>query len=250
PIWVVFAALLLADRIIAEPFPPVLRAGLVVTVAAGALVKATYAIAAGVALAGLLGDRELPRRTRLGLALLAVTSLLGAWLLAGQRLADLPAFATGMREIVAGYGDALGFAGPPRELVAAFAASALVALGWIGPGGRRLALAPRLAFLALLWLTLRAGFVRHDGFHALLAVAVLGPLGALAPALGRGRVPALAAIAGAGLFVFGWMSPPSLVLGPAMPSPAETAARLDAFGRAFPCPALDGSVDVYPYAIA
>jgi hypothetical protein len=249
-LWLVLAALLLADRIVAEPFPPALRAGLVVALAAGALVKGTDAIAAGLALAGLLADPTLPCRTRLGLALLAVAALLGAWLLAGQRLADLPAFAIGMREIVTGYGDALGIAGPPRQLLAAIATSALVALGWIGPGSRRLALAPRLAFLALLWLTLLASFVRHDGFHVLLAVAVLGSLGVLAPALGRGRASALAAIIAAGLFVLGWLSPASLALGPPTASPAETAAALDTFGRAFPCPALDGPVDVYPYAAA
>jgi len=256
-LWLVLAALLLADRIVAEPFPRALRAGLVVALAAGALVKGTDAIAAGLALVGLLADPALPQRTRLGLTLLAVASLLGSWLLAGQRLADLPAFAAGMREIVAGYGDALGVAGPPRQLVAAIAAAAIVALGWIGPGGRPLGLAPRIAFLSLLWLTLRASFVRHDSFHAILAVAVLGSLGVLAPALGRARASALAAITAAGLFVLGWMSPAALALGPpwaalAPPtaSPAATAAALDAFGRAFPCPALDGSVDVYPYAMA
>ena len=109
-------------------------------------------------------------------ALLAVVAppltMMAAWLAAAQPLTALPTFFLSMLPIISGYTEAMQFQGPAIEkyLFVAAAGTVLASLlfgrarGWTG----------RLYLLAgfglFLFLSFKAGFVRHDG-HALIATS-------------------------------------------------------------------------------
>ena len=141
------------------------------------LIKGTFGTQAvpmvGLAVLALLSGR----RFRLAVLMLAcyAASLAGFWLLAGQRLADFPAYIATMPVVIAGYAEGLAVGGPPSDIAAYLCGSA--ALLWLfwrdrtsrGPGG---AVLLPLGLLLTLFVAFKSGFVRHDE-HALIAAGTL-----------------------------------------------------------------------------
>ena len=141
------------------------------------LVKGTFGTLAvpmvGLAVLALLFRRRF-RLTALLLACYA-GSLAGFWLLAGQRLADFPAYVASMPVVIAGYSEGLAVDGPLSDIVAYLCGSAaLLWLFWSGrtssePYGSVLL---SLGLLFTLFVAFKSGFVRHDE-HALIAAGTL-----------------------------------------------------------------------------
>ena len=140
------------------------------------LIKGTFGTQAvpmvGLAVLALL----LGRRVRLAALMLAcyAASLAGFWLLAGQRLADFPAYVATMPVVIAGYSEGLAVGGPPGDIAAYLCGSA--ALLWLfwrdrAPGRPGSVLLP-LGLLLTLFVAFKSGFVRHDE-HALIAAGTL-----------------------------------------------------------------------------
>lgn len=102
------------------------------------------------------------------------------WLLGGQQLSDLPLFFTGLREIVAGYTEAMALNGlHVQVLLYTIVAAGLVWLALQHGSGRwfeRALLA--LALALFLFVAFKASFVRHDT-HAMVAVGALPVAGLL-----------------------------------------------------------------------
>jgi len=158
------------------------------------LVKGTLALLC--AAATLLSAAALLQARRAGLAVLSVACPLAAlvafWWAAGQSLPDLPRYLASLREIVAGYSESMAVKGPSRELWL-FGMPALLLLGSLATQGR-LPRDLRLGALAItamfLFLSFKAGFVRHD-VHAQIAlanlVAAIGLLWPLLPPQQYGR---------------------------------------------------------------
>ena len=127
-------------------------------------------------------------------------ALLVAWLVAGQPLDALPAYAASMVPTVSGYTEAMALQGRGKE-VAAYLVAAFAVLWTLARRGRHAA-AERgvlvLVFAMALFLVLKAGFVRHDG-HAVLSggfVLLAALLAAsLAPSLRAGIALVLAFVA-------------------------------------------------------
>jgi len=97
-------------------------------------------------------------------------ALVGCWLAAGQALAALPGYLLGMAPIVSGYTEAMAVDGNRTDIWIFLAASAMVLLTIVS---RRSPVRWARAFLLLvfplyLFITFKAGFVRHDG-HAVIA---------------------------------------------------------------------------------
>lgn len=97
-------------------------------------------------------------------------TLAGCWLAAGQALATLPAYFTGMAPIVSGYTEAMAVDGNLWDMGSYLAASGLLLLSIlvqrnIDWQGRAFLF---LVFSLYLFITFKAGFVRHDG-HAIIA---------------------------------------------------------------------------------
>lgn len=135
--------------------------------------------------AALLPDRSLLVRARECGAVFAVALLTtcSAWLIAGQSIANLPAWIRGSIELTSGYGEAMATenaGGPGQYIVFAGLATTLVILA-----ARRRDGLSRWPLLALvLWaivVGLRLGFTRHDLGHAaqtfVLAVVALAAIG-------------------------------------------------------------------------
>lgn len=149
--------------------------------ALGSLVKFTFFLAAVVGLVvvgiGLLSERR-PASADLALALCGVylTAAVGLWLLAEQPLASLPGYVLGRLHLTLGYAESHAQRGPTAQPVV-FAALwianwAVVALSPLRRVVRRSKMqrACTVALVgALLFLTFKHSFVRHDR-HALNAV--------------------------------------------------------------------------------
>lgn len=126
----------------------------------------------------------LPRDRRRTLAALggsfAVTALT-LWLLAGQRVGDLGAFAHTALAVISGYSQAMGLEDSGRYWEY-WAAAGLVALGFLAVGrAGRSSTRPRRAGLVAVWalvsfLTFKQGFVRHDAHATLFLATMLGAL--------------------------------------------------------------------------
>ena len=140
------------------------------------LIKGTFGTQAvpmvALALVALLSDR----RFRLAALMLAcyAASLAGFWLLAGQRLADFPAYVMTMPVVIAGYSEGLALDGPLSDILAYVLGSA--ALLWlVGRSRAPTGLGRALLLLGLsftLFVAFKSGFVRHDE-HALIAAGTL-----------------------------------------------------------------------------
>ena len=108
-----------------------------------------------------------------------------AWTLAGQSIANLPAYLHAAANLAGGYSDAMGREGPALELAAGFAVIAACAAALLSrpglPAGAERARAALLAFALLL--AFKEGFVRQDAYHvarfASFALAAV-PLAAIA----------------------------------------------------------------------
>lgn len=184
PVFVVLPLLLLAvaiDRPAAGRGPERWRAiALLLLTAACALltlIKGTFGTQAvpmvGLALLGVSMDR----RFRLAGLMLAcyAAALAGFWLVAGQQLADLPAYISTMLAVISGYSEGLAVGGPVSDIVAYLcAAAALLWLIWHDRVRGRPAATGLLLLGAsfTLFVAFKSGFVRHDE-HALIAAGTL-----------------------------------------------------------------------------
>lgn len=141
------------------------------------LVKGTFGSQAfpmvGLALLALL----ISRLFRLaGLMLAFYVASLGAfWLLAGQRLIDLPGYFLSMPIVISGYAEGLALSNHWTDIPAYLCASAvLVWLVWRGRAQERVSGTVLLltGLLLTLFIAFKSGFVRHDE-HALIAAGTL-----------------------------------------------------------------------------
>ena len=226
---------------------------------------------------GLWRHRRVPRYIPLfGLGIVA-----GA-LLYGQHLSDLPAYAVGQGEVVAGYAAAMAIDGPDWDLFAflATATALLASLAFMRRRADRWPVGLGLA-IAVLFL-FKAGFIRHD-LHAMIAWTGLALLGTVLAWDRLRRRAALAVTAAAccvvllygpivtirqsvrvdrGAALFGlyrdwFIETPRREIGAAasaLGDPAEFRATLDAAKRAAwaavaaasSLPPLPGTVDILP----
>ena len=97
-------------------------------------------------------------------------TMVAAWLAAAQPLTALPTFFLSMLPIISGYTEAMQFQGPAIEkyLFAAAAGTVLASLLFGRSRGRTGRLYLLACFGLFLFLSFKAGFVRHDG-HAIIA---------------------------------------------------------------------------------
>ncbi len=104
-------------------------------------------------------------------------SLLVFWALAGQHLADLPAFLAGLQPMIGGFTEAMALPGPLWQPTLYALLSVLLLSQLRGPQVRGRAGMGMLAGTAIvLFLGFKAGFVRHDG-HALISAGALALVG-------------------------------------------------------------------------
>lgn len=124
----------------------------------------------GSATAALMDASRISRRRFPAFTLLFVSTVFGAFLLAGQQPASFPGFLRSVVEMIAGYGDAMGIDGNGVETLAFLAASATAMTLLIAAERARLS-DPRqradvwllvLALAACWFVAWKGGFVRHD----------------------------------------------------------------------------------------
>ena len=269
-----FVALLLTGRIgmpVGRPERIALTASVRLTlvllaVALGLLplVKGTFAVASGIAMAlscGLLIMRG-KRMLAAGGALLFVLSMMALWMLARQPLVWLPGFFLAQRPIISGYSAAMSLSGPEWQPALFVACSLLFGRVYLRPLE-----SPGLADLviiigsaALLFLAFKEGFVRHDA-HALVAGGMLA-LAGWTMLLGRaGAAPLESLWVGVACWALVAQPTPSKLARPFAHAAAGLATRLLAPGqperdyahslmlirKEQPLPALSGKTDVYSY---
>jgi hypothetical protein len=165
-IWAVVALRADAPSVVRTAFPPAVGA----LAALELLVKLNSGVAIlAIGVIATLGMRGRARNL-LVLAGCFIASFLALWLLAEQRVGDIPSYLFGSKEIVGGYGAALG--GADRDTTAAVVAALLavavvfaIARHAAGATARRLhwAVYPLLAVVA--FLLFKEGFVRSDTSH-------------------------------------------------------------------------------------
>ncbi|UTI65055.1 hypothetical protein NBH00_02330 [Paraconexibacter antarcticus] len=113
-------------------------------------------------------------------AVWAVATLIAGWLLTGQALSDLGAYATNAGDVVGGYSQAMAVDDPALAWNGQVAA-----LIWLGVGigiyldaavaGRRATAGVLVAWTVLAFMCFKAGIVRHDRGHSVLIFGMLGP---------------------------------------------------------------------------
>lgn len=167
---------------------PLVKGSLLVLCCAVVALCATY----------LLSLRE--RRQAAACLLGPLAALPVFWLLSGQSFSVLPAYLTSMLPIVSGYTEAMAIPGPLNEIWAYLVASAVLAcailcapMKWRGKA---------LLFTlsgGYLFLSFKAGFVRHDG-HAIIAAGSLGLAAIALTAVLRSR----AVVAGLAFSFIAW----------------------------------------------
>ena len=225
---------------------PWLAAAAGVCLAFAALYKVDFQFVAAGELAlftGLaLGTREGPRRAPVWAWAAAAGGYLAIWLLAGQRLTDLPSFWTGSWQISAGYSAAMSVAAHWKTL----AAAALVAMVGIGLPllvepwrSRRLSTQAATVIISLPWLYVnwKDGMVRQGGlagdnvrvlalFAGILAVAWLVLVASPRLFSWRTVTPLVGALVcvGVSVYGFGWTEGPIWILTVLQPQPV-TAVR-------------------------
>jgi hypothetical protein len=138
------------------------------------------------------------RRGNKALAFMAVgipaISSVALWRFAGQPISALPGFFWNMRQIISGYTEAMSFPGNVWESVLYVLASALiiVIVGWTARGPKGSTWFLCISYALFLFIAFKAGFVRHDPWHniiagtsllaaALLLIFVLGAKPSLLP---------------------------------------------------------------------
>ncbi len=156
---------------------------LVAALAIAGLVKFSYLVSAGVAVAAVAADSwpQAKGRAAAPLVLLAGLYLLG-WLLTGQRLADLAPYLSSSIDVVGGYTESMALWTPTESWdVLRFVGPASLLLALVFWAGRRQVLRQCVhvgALGALLLLVFRAGYVRHDE-HEIISTGLLVPLAML-----------------------------------------------------------------------
>ena len=123
----------------------------------------------------LIDGARITERRWPGYTILYLAGVLGTWLLAGQRITDIPTYVAGTLQVIRGYDGAMQIFGPDRETVQ-FLACALLSACWFGwclwrrsgslTRTRRVIVG--LIVLAVVQISFKAGFVRHD-LHSLLS---------------------------------------------------------------------------------
>ena len=154
--------------------PRILRTAFVPAVGFLGAVEMLVKFNSGVAVLaiGVIAALAMRRRGRdlLVLAGCFVASFLALWLLAAQRLGDIPTYITGTKEIVSGYGPALGGADPDTTgaVVAALLCIAVVfaiARDAVSQSVRRLHWAVFALWGVVAFIVFKEGFVRSDTNH-------------------------------------------------------------------------------------
>ncbi len=118
----------------------------------------------------------------------------GLWRFSGQPISALPNFFWSMRQIISGYTDAMSFPGNVWECVLYVLASALIILviAWTSRGPKSSTWFLCISYAFFLFIAFKAGFIRHDPWHnviagtsllaaALLLIFVLGEKPSLLP---------------------------------------------------------------------
>jgi hypothetical protein len=193
---------------------PAVLAGLV-------LVKFSAGVAALLAL-GLAGLEDLTRRRAPVPWCAAAAALVGLWLLCRQPLVALPAFLRGSLLVAGGYPEGLSLGSDDGLvdvglLASAAACTAFAALRGGLPGDRRQVVVGGAGLLAVGGLLVRAGLVRQDAGHVLLALAAFAAAYCLVAVRARGRWTAPVALVVAATFLLG--------LGRTQPGPVAAVGR-------------------------
>lgn len=250
---------------------------LLAALALAGLVKFPYLVSAAV-IVGLLAARSAWRRREAPIApFVFVAGLVGAWVLAGQSIANLPSYLRWATEIVRSYPQAMSLTGPFREVVAVSAGFVLLVLlaVWIADRRDR----PWVAVLlsALLFIVLKASVVRHDGLHVLTSAGTLTSVALLElawwrpPPAGTQRIGVplgLLVCSGIGLWLFAsragsrWevLTHPIAAMqrqlgsltsrSGAAAGPQIVDESLSRVRAEHPLPSIGGTVDVYPWQAA
>lgn len=153
----------------------IIRFGLIFNLALISLIKGTFAIACWISITLTCFYALSRKRFRDGGFLIGsyLCCLCLLWKLAGQQLFDLPVFFIAIKEVVAGYSDAMSISGVQSEIIiyGLLSASTFATIQTL-----RIQTKSRLFIFAgigmALFLFFKAGFVRHDG-HAMIAASGL-----------------------------------------------------------------------------
>lgn len=234
------------------------------------LTKGSVAIASAVALGGVLLARLSPARLGLGLlpSLAFLVALPVLWVLSGQNVSSLPGYVLRSLDIIRGYSNAMQRTGQTWHIIMFWLAAAAVIL--LNRQRLRFAM-PSLALLlgtgALLFLSFKSGFVRHDE-HALIAAHMLPAVALMfllaEPVRWRPAAGAVVALVVAGAITVQVVPrTPQMVLarahaafGMALPRIVERIRRPEAIRAAYeaalagiraahPLPHVSGTVDIY-----
>lgn len=237
------------------------------------LVKGSFSLlAAGSSLVAVLMCWRTSPRLAIVIVITEVLAMVAAWLIAGQALWDLPGYFIAQAPIVSGYTNGMSASGDPKlTSLFLFLATAVVLVGISVFGNVRRRWYAPILFGLYLFVTFKAGFVRGDQAHAMIAstgLLLLGLLLCIAPGSEHGRgIAALAVgVLGSALIVFSYEThnPATAVanLGEAVKSPAkglwqrlsDGQALEDSFQRRVaelraesPFSSERGEVDLYSY---
>jgi hypothetical protein len=93
------------------------------------------------------------------------------WRIAGQPILALPNFFLSSRQLISGYTEAMSFPGDVAEAIFYALASAviLVAIAWTARGPKRTTWFLCISYAFFLFIAFKAGFVRHDPWHNIIA---------------------------------------------------------------------------------
>lgn len=167
------------------------------------LVKGSFiAPSLGVAILGaayccLSGQRRLAAICMLAPAV----ALVSFWLAAGQPVAGLPDYFANMAPISSGYMEAMVLGGSVGDIVLYLTGGLAVLLAIALQPHARLFLVCSL--LLYLFMAFKAGFVRHDGYHAMIAATALVVAALLVPLISSGSRAAVPVVV---LAVLCWVS--------------------------------------------
>ena len=133
----------------------------------------------------------------------AAGAAVGGWLVTGNHPFDLVPYVVNSIEVASGYSEIMGIEVPGRgvnQWRAALVVAVLAALGWAASRGWPLGRRIGLALIGCLWayVSLKHGFVRHDGHDVLFFAEAMFAVAAL---VRRGPGWALPALSGAAIVV-------------------------------------------------
>ena len=106
----------------------------------------------------------------------ALASIIGMWIMTGQKLFDLPLYIRRSAYVASGYTNGMSVFGDSSEIWAYLTGAVVLIASLVVP--RRAPLMPLLTAIVILFVAFKAGFVRHDG-HSNIAGGTLALLGLL-----------------------------------------------------------------------